>query len=91
MTTQCTTDGAKSGSHSYSREAAEPFAIRKQRAIFQSYPPAEQARIRADVIARLRSEARGREFQARDEKGKQGGSALARLAGPVYGVRPEDL
>lgn len=83
MALQRTTEGM-SGSHSYSQAAAEPFAIRSLREIFLSYPPAAQARIRADVIARLRAEARGKEF--RNQR-----SALSRLAGPVYGITERDL
>jgi hypothetical protein len=82
-----------SGSHSYSREAAEPFAIKSLRETFESYPPKEQARIRADVIARLRDEARSREFAARvaNDQSKRPGSALARFALAVYGIRVVDL
>lgn len=90
MAMQRTSEGA-SGSHSYSHEAAEPFAIQEQKRIFDSYPPRGQARIRADVIERLRTEQRGREFAARDDKGRRPGSALARMALPVYGIRIEDL
>jgi hypothetical protein len=91
MALQRTSEG-KSGSHSYSREAAQPFAIRTLRETFLAYPPAEQARIRADVIERLRDEARKAEFTARTEKGgKRPGSALWQLAEPVYGIRIADL
>lgn len=71
-----------SGSHSYSREAAEPFAIKALRETFESYPAAEQARIRADVAQKLRDEARRQQSQS---------SALARLARAVYGVTTKDL
>lgn len=91
MALQRTSEGA-SGSHSYSREAAEPFAIRTLRETFLSYPPKEQERIRESVKARLRDEARHREFGARDGRsGRRIGSALARFALAVYGVRLEDL
>lgn len=91
MALQRTTEGM-SGSHTYSREAAEPFAIKSLRETFEAYPPKEQARIRADVRNRLRDEARKAEFAARTEKGdKRAESALARLAWPVYGIRVRDL
>lgn len=80
-----------SGSHSYSHEAVEPFAIKTLRETFESYPPKEQARIRADVARRLRDEARSREFGARLSNGRRAGSALARVAQSVYGVTVEDL
>jgi hypothetical protein len=90
MALQRTTEG-HTGQHSYSREAAEPFAIKGLRETFKSYPPKEQARIRADVIARLRTESRSHEFAACDGKGRRPGSALSRLAGPVYGITERDL
>jgi hypothetical protein len=71
-----------SGAHSYSREAAEPFAIRTLRETFEAYPPKEQARIRAEVRAKLLDETR---------RGQRQKSALARYARPVYGVKIEDL
>lgn len=46
MALQRTSEG-QSGSHSYSREAAEPFAIQTLKDQFDAYPPKEQARIRA--------------------------------------------
>ena len=76
MALQQTREGI-SGSHSYSREAAEPFAIRTLRELFLSYPAHEQERIRADVRARLRAEA---------QRGQRQRSALARMAKHVYGV-----
>ena len=71
-----------SGSHSYSREGAEPFAIKTLRETFLAYPEAEQARIRAAVAQKLRDEAARRQNQP---------SALARLASKVYGIRAEDI
>ncbi len=79
-----TTEPAAYGSHGYSRESAEPFAIRTLRETFLSYPPGEQERIRQDVRQKLADERRTAEFRAQP-------SALARMAGPVYGVRLEDL
>lgn len=73
---------AEAGSHSFSREQAEPFAIKTLRATFLAYPEAEQARIRAEVAQKLRDEAARRQNQP---------SALARLARPVYGVTSKDL
>lgn len=90
MALQRTSEG-RTGQHSYSREQAEPFAIRTLRETFESYPPREQARIRADVIERLRAEARQHEFAAKDGKGRRQGSALARLARDVYGITERDL
>lgn len=81
MALQRTTEG-RTGQHSYSQEGALPFAIRTLRETFLSYPPEAQARIRAEVIARLRDEAQRRQNQP---------SALAKLAGPVYGIAREDL
>ena len=72
------------GTHTMSREQAEPFAIQTLRQTFLSYPPKEQARIRADVLQKLRDELRSIEF-------KRAPSALFRLAGPVYGITREDL
>ena len=90
MALQCTTEG-RSGSHGYSREQAEPFAIRLQKRIFDSYPPKEQERLRQDVIARLRDQQRSREFGARLANGTRRGSELEKMAWPVYGVKIEDL
>ena len=73
---------AEAGTHSFSREQAEPFAIRTLRATFLAYPEAEQARIRAAVAQKLRDEAARRQSQP---------SALARLARAVYGVTTKDL
>ena len=73
---------AETTHHSFSREQAEPFAIRTLRATFLAYPEAEQARIRAEVAQKLRDEARRRQNQP---------SALARLARAVYGVTTKDL
>lgn len=84
------TTTSAAGNHSLTREQAEPFAIKALRETFESYPPNEQARIRADVCRRLRDEARKAEFAARDDKGRRPGSALARLAWSVYGVTVED-
>jgi hypothetical protein len=81
MARQRTSEGM-SGAHSYSREAAEPFAIKTLRETFLAYPSHAQARIREHVIQRLRDEAR---------RGQRQQSALARLASPVYGIRAEDL
>jgi len=89
MALQRTTEGKISG-HNYTREQATPFAIRQMRAIFESYPPKEQERIRAEVAQRLRDEARSREFAARDHYDRRRGSELARLAWEVYGVRMGD-
>ena len=80
-----------SGSHGYSREAAEPFAIKSLRETFAAYPPKEQARIRQGVRQRIAEEQRSREFGARLPNGKRRGSELARFAQPVYGVTVEDL
>lgn len=76
-----TTEPSSYGTHSLTREQAEPFAIRTLRQTFLSYPPVEQERIRADVAQKLRDERRSKEFAAQR-------SALARLAGPVYGIEP---
>lgn len=81
MALQRTTEG-RSGTHSYSRETAEPFAIRSLRETFESYPPYEQERIRADVIRRLCAET---------QRGQRQQSALARLARKVYGIKAEDI
>jgi hypothetical protein len=89
MAMQRTTEG-RTGQHSYSRESAEPFAIKSLRETFEAYPPREQERIRAEVKARLQAEARSAEFAARDDKGRRPGSALARMAWDVYGVRLEN-
>lgn len=70
MALQRTTDGI-SGSHSYSREAAEPFAIRTLRETFQSYPAKEQEEIRESVRRQLREETRHAEFSARLSSGKR--------------------
>ena len=88
MALQRTTEG-KSGSHSYSQEAAQPFAIASLKEQFAAYPPKEQERIRERVKAQLRSEARSSEFGARLANGRRLGSALARMAWEVYGVRAE--
>jgi hypothetical protein len=88
---QRTSEGRSSGQHSYSQEAAQSFAIQQLRDTFLSYPPKEQARIREGVIAQLRDEARSHEFAACDGKGRRPGSALSRLAGPVYGITERDL
>jgi hypothetical protein len=89
---QRTTEGA-SGSHSLTREQAEPFAIRTLRETFESYPPAEQEKIRERVKQQLRDEAKHREFAGRvaNNAGKRPGSALARFALAVYGITAEDL
>lgn len=73
---------AEAGTHSFSREQAEPFAIKTLRETFLAYPAAEQARIRAAVAQKLRDEAARRQSQP---------SALARLARPVYGITSADL
>lgn len=91
MALQRTSEGKGSGQHSYTREQAEPFAIQTLRATFESYPPAEQARIRQRVIAQLRAERQSHEFAATVASGRRPGSALARLAGPVYGITEQDL
>lgn len=91
MTTQRTTE-RMSGAHSYTREGAEPFAIRSLRETFESYPPHKQEQIRSEVRQKLIDEARSHEFAARtDRGGKRPGSALARMAWDVYGIRAEDL
>lgn len=90
MALQRTTEG-HTGQHSYSREAAEPFAIRTLRETFLSYPPAEQERIRARVKQQLADEARHREFQARLANGKRRGSTLSRFAWAVYGIKAEEV
>ena len=81
MALQRTTEG-RTGQHSYSRESARDFEIRTRRADFLAHSPARQAEIRGDVIARLRQEL---------ARGQRQPSALARQAGPVYGIKPEDL
>jgi len=81
MALQRTSEG-RTGQHSYTRETARDFEIRTRRADFLAHSPKEQARIRQDVIARLRQEA---------ARGQRQPSALARQAGPVYGIREEDL
>ena len=86
MALQRTTEGRSSASLP-SRESD----IARQRAIFEAYPAAEQERIRADVRARLEAERRSAEFSARDDKDRRPGSALARVAWQVYGVKVEDL
>jgi hypothetical protein len=90
MAMQRTSEGF-SGSHSLTREQALPFAIRTLRDTFEAYPPAAQAKIKAEVIAKLREEAQHREFGARLANGKRSGSALWQLAGPVYGITAADL
>jgi hypothetical protein len=90
MSLQRTTEG-RSGAHSYSREQAEPFAIRTLRETFLAYPPKEQEKIRESVKQQLRDEQRSHEFAARTDKGKRQGSALARMAWDVYGVSEEDV
>lgn len=89
---QRTTEG-RTGSHGYSQEQALSFAVQSLRETFLSYPPAEQERIRADVKARLIAEARSGEFAGRiaNDQGRRPGSALARMAWDVYGVRASDL
>lgn len=72
------------GTHSFTREQAEPFAIKSLRETFLSYPPGEQERIRLSVIQQLRGERQSAEFRAQP-------SALARLAEKVYGITREDL
>jgi hypothetical protein len=92
MALQRTTEGKSSSTHSMTREQAQPFAIRSLRDTFLSYPLHEQARIKAEVIAKLRDELRTHEFAAQTEKGgKRPGSALWQLAGPVYGITERDL
>lgn len=91
MAMQRTTEGRTVGSHSMTREQAEPFAITTLRETFLAYPAKEQARIRADVIERLRAEARSQEFAAKDGKGRRVGSELARMAREVYGITERDL
>ena len=91
MAMQRTSEGRTSGSHSLTREQALPHAIRALKATFDAYPPAAQARIRDEVIAKLREELRSREFAAQTATGKRAGSALAQLAGPVYGITDRDL
>ena len=91
MALQRTTEGRSHGQHGYTREAALPFAIQTLRDTFAAYPPAEQARIKADVIGHLRAELRTSEFRACLSSGKRLGSALWQLAGPVYGITLRDL
>lgn len=81
MAMQRTTEG-KSGQHSYTREGAEPFAIRLLRDMFLSYPPREQERIREDVKQKLAEELHRKQAQP---------SALFRLARHVYGITAQDL
>lgn len=78
---QRTTEG-KSGQHSYTREGAEPFAIRALQQEFQRQP----ARIQTETITRVMR------LLADELKRKQAQpSALARLATKVYGVSAQDL
>lgn len=81
MALQHTSEG-HTGQHGYSRESAEPFAIQILRATFLAYPVAEQARVKRDVIERLRAEA---------QRGQKQPSALSRLASRVYGITSKDL
>jgi hypothetical protein len=91
MAMQRTTEGRTSGSHAMTREQALPFAIRALKDTFDAYPPAAQARIKAEVIERLRAEQRSREFAAQTSAGRRAGSALWQLAEPVYGITAKDL
>ena len=90
MTLQRTTEG-RTGTHGYTRESARPFAVATLRAMFEAYPPAEQARVKARVIAQLRSELANPAFHAAHAHGQRGGSELWRLAGDVYGVTARDV
>jgi hypothetical protein len=73
---------SSAGTHSMTREQAEPFAIRTLQETFQSYPAREQLETRERVKQLLRDEAR---------RGQRQPSALARMAKPVYGIRAGDL
>lgn len=73
---------AKSGSHSYTREGAEPFAIRALQQDFRSQPARTQTETISRVLRLLSDELRRRQAQP---------SALARLARQVYGVTAQDL
>jgi hypothetical protein len=73
---------AESGSHSFSREQAEPFAIRQLQRDFQQQPARAQTETISRVLRLLHDEARRQQNQP---------SALARLARKVYGIRAEDL
>lgn len=83
MAMQRTTEGA-SGSHSLTREQAEPFAIRRAKEDFDAQPPKAQAETLARVVWLLRRELHSAEFRAQP-------SDLRRKARAVYGVNVEDL
>lgn len=70
------------GSHSFSREQAEPFAIQMLREDFQRQPPRVQTETIARVLRLLADELRRKQSQP---------SALARLARKVYGITARDL
>lgn len=81
MAMQRTTEG-KSGQHSYTREGAEPFAIRTLQQDFRSQPARKQTETIDRVLRLLSDELRRQQAQP---------SALFRLASRVYGIRNEDL
>lgn len=73
---------AGSGTHSFSREQAEPFAIRQLQQDFRRMPAKAQTETLDRVLRLLRDEVRRHQAQP---------SALARLARTVYGIRATDL
>lgn len=81
MAMQRTTEG-KSGSHSYTREGAEPFAIRALQQDFRSQPARVQTETISRVLRLLSDELQRKQVQP---------SALFRLARTVYGITAQDL
>jgi hypothetical protein len=77
-----TTPIAEAGTHSFTREQAEPFAIRTLQQDFRQQPARAQTETIERVLRLLREEAQRHQNQP---------SALARLARTVYGVRTGDL
>lgn len=73
---------AEAGTHSFTREQAEPFAIRILQQDFQQQPAMAQTETIIRVLRLLRDEARRHQNQP---------SALARLARQVYGIHAGDL
>lgn len=70
------------GTHSFTREQAEPFAIRALQQDFRSQPARAQTETISRVLRLLKDELRRKQNQP---------SALFRLATKVYGIRDEDL
>ena len=70
------------GTHSFTRETAEPFAIRQLRADFLAQPARAQTETIARVLSLLKNELR---------RGQRQPSALAQIARKVYGITAQDL